>query len=369
MSAPVGEGPRATVAEVRLRRGLLLVAAAAALTAALAGLARIGFPIAFGPSFAGAHGALFVVAVFGTVISLERAVALGAPWGLGAPALGAATAVLMLLGVPGAPWVAAASAAALVAVNVEMVRRQPAPFTVLMLLGAGVLLLGNGMWALGRPPFAVEPTWVAFFVLTIVAERLELSRLAPTPRWATAILVLLAAALALAAVAAVFERGLGVRVLGAAMAGLGLWQLRFDLSRFTVRQRGLPRFAAVGVLSAALWLPVGGALMVWAELAPAGPRTEVALHTVFVGYVLSMVFAHAPITLSSVARVRLAYHPALYVGLVALHAAMAVRLLGGLLDDAAVRQAGGLANAGALLAFAAGVAWARLRAPARGASP
>ena len=68
-----------------VRRALLLVAAATALTAVLGGLARLGLMVAWGPRHAMAHGPLFVLGVFGTVISLERAVALGARWSLVAP--------------------------------------------------------------------------------------------------------------------------------------------------------------------------------------------------------------------------------------------------------------------------------------------
>lgn len=347
--------------EVMVRRGLLVVAAAAALAAAFAGLARLGYSLAWGPTYVASHGSLFVLAVFGTVISLERAVALGRRWGLLAPGLSAVAAVLMLAGVASAAWLTAAAAVALVAINAVMVRRQAAPFTWLMLLGGLVLAVGDVAWALGRPAFEVVPTWIGFFVLTIVAERLELSRLAPTPRWATGVLVAVAGVFAAAACASMFERQWGLPILGVSMALLGAWQLRFDLSRRTVRQHGLPRFAALGVLSGAAWLLVGGALFAVPGLPVAGPWNEAALHTVFVGYVLSMVFAHAPITLTSVARVRLAFHPALYGGLALLHVSLVVRVLGSLLESAPLRQAGALANAAALVAFALAVIYARLR--------
>lgn len=368
MSAPAtpdaarGGPPAARTPEILVRRGLLLVALAAALSAAFAGLARVGFDVAWGPGYAGSHGALFVLAVFGTVISLERAVALGGWAGLVAPGLSAVAAVLMLAGIPGASWVAAASALALAAINAVMVKRQPAPFTWLMLLGAGTLVVGDVAWALSQPVFAVVPAWIGFFVLTIVAERLELSRLAPTPRWATQVLVVVATLFAVASCASLAARELALPALGVSMAALGAWQLRFDLSRYTVRQRGLPRFSAVGVLSGAVWLLIGGALFAVPGLPVAGPWNEAALHTVFVGYVLSMVFAHAPITLSSVARVRLVFHPALYLGLVGLHLSLLVRVVGSLVESAALRHWGALANALALVLFALAVLWARLRA-------
>jgi hypothetical protein len=171
-----------TPRERALRRGLLLVVMASAVTAVLAGLARLGIVMGWSAMRAPEHGALLVIGVFGTVIGLERVVALGLRWSYAAPVLGAAGAAGMLGGTPGATWLAVASCVALVAVNVAIVRRQPAAFTWLMLLGSVVLVAGSLVWALGRPVFQVVPAWIAFLVLTIVAERLELSRLAATPR-------------------------------------------------------------------------------------------------------------------------------------------------------------------------------------------
>src|SRR5690606_6301974 len=61
--------------ELLLRRGLLLVAAAAALTGVLAGLGRVGVALGWGPRFVLEHGPLLVLGTFATVIALERAVA------------------------------------------------------------------------------------------------------------------------------------------------------------------------------------------------------------------------------------------------------------------------------------------------------
>ncbi len=346
--------------DVTLRRGLLLVAAASALTAVLAGLARLGVPVAFGPSHAGAHGPLFVLGVFGTVIGLERAVALARGVGFLAPALGAAAAVAMLAGLPFAPWLAVASSAALAGVNGAIVRRHSAAFTWLMLAGSGALVGGSVAWALGRPVFEVVPAWLAFFVLTIVAERLELSRLAPTPRWASRALVVLAAAFVLLACGRPYAGDVALRALGVTMALLGAWQLRFDLARRTVRQPRLPRYSAIGVMAGAPWLVVAGALFAGLAPPPTGPVYDAALHAVFVGYVLSMVFAHAPIILPAVARLPLPFHPVLYVPLAALHASLVVRLSGDLLGHAALRQAGAIGNAASLAGFALAVVTARL---------
>ncbi|MCA0305249.1 MAG: hypothetical protein LCH95_22845, partial [Proteobacteria bacterium] len=228
-----------------VRRGLLLFVAAAALTAVLGGLARLGLAIGFGPSVADRHGPFFVLGVFGTVISLERAVALGRSWALAAPVVSIAATLALLAQLSFAPGLFVVAVAFTLIVNAAIIRRQSAAFTWLMLLGSVASFAGTLGWAHGATVFDVTPQWMSFFVLTIVAERLELSRLAPTPTWASRALVIVSLALAGASV-------LGLRLLmGATLVLLGLWLARFDLARRTVRLSGLPRFTALGVLAGA----------------------------------------------------------------------------------------------------------------------
>ncbi len=345
-----------------LRRGLLVVAAAALITGVLAGLARLGIFIGWGPRHLVDHGPLLVLGAFATIIALERAVALGRTYGLVAPGLGAFAAVAMLTGARWAPWAAVVAAALMVVLNVMIVRRQVAAFTLLMLLGAAPLLVGNIMWTLGRPVFAVVPAWLGFFVITIVAERLELSRLAPTPRWAHVGVVVVATLLASSTCAHAVGLVTWPRVTGAWLILLGSWQLAFDLARHTVRRVGLPRFAAVGVLGGAAWLVVAGVLLGVYGLPAAGPHYDAALHAVFVGFVFAMVFAHAPIILPAVARVQVRFTRWLYLPLVVLHGGLVGRIVGDLFELAPLRRAGAVASAAALGLFVVvvlGARWAR----------
>lgn len=339
-----------------VRRVLLLLVAGAALTAVLGGLARLGLGIGFGPAVADRHGPLFVLGVFGTVISLERAVALGRSWALAAPLVSVAAASSLLLRLPFAPALFVVAVALTLLVNAAIIRRQSAAFTWLMLLGSVTLLEGTFAWARGAAVFDVIPGWKAFFVLTIVAERLELSRLAPTPRWASRALVVVSIMLALASM-------LGQRVVtGATLVLLGLWQLRFDLARRTVKLAGLPRFTAMGVLAGAAWLVVTGALLVHTPPIPAGPLADATLHSLFIGFVLSMVFAHAPIILPAVARVALPFHPVFFGPLVMLHAGLLARVMGDVWGLHLLRVVGAVTNVLALLLFVASVIITRARA-------
>lgn len=259
-TSPV-QGPRAAVRvspQLVFRRGLLLVAATAALTGVFAGLGRVGVVVAWGPGYVSHHGPLLVLGTFVTVIGLERAVALGHGFGFIAPSLGALTAVALLAGFPWAGCAATASALALVGLNLAIVRRQALAFTWLMLLGSAVLVLGSVLWALGRPVFQVVPTWIGFFVLTIVAERLELSRLVPTPRSATVVLVVFGSLLAVFSCTYSLGVGAGLRPFGLTLALTAAWQLRFDLARRTVRRPGTPDLLRWGCS----WVPRGSWLRV-----------------------------------------------------------------------------------------------------------
>lgn len=354
MTALAARGPpEPTPPSIAPRRALLFAAAALAVTAILAGLGRLGFDLP-ARGHGSSHGPLLVLGVFVTLISLERAVAAGSTWTYAAPVLASAGGVGSLFAPRIASVVSLAATGVLVAVNLALVRRQTAAFTGIMLLGSVVLFATVGGWAVGLPLHAVAPAWMAFFVLTILAERLELSRLAPTPRWATAVLAALTmtyASLVLAqAVSPVLAQQAG-RLMGVMLIGIALWEAAFDLARRTLRRAGLPRFVAVGVLLGTVWLAIAGSIAIRYGWLVAGPGYDAILHAVFVGFVLSMVFAHAPIVLPAVARIQLPFHPVLYGAMALLHLGLATRIGGDLGGSFALRRTGALLSALALPAF------------------
>jgi len=338
---------------VWVRRAILLAVAGSLVTGILAGLARLGVTIGWGGRYAGDHGPITVLGAFATVIALERAVALGQRWGFVAPLVGAFSVLGSMVGFFGSGWGMAFSAVLLCGVNAAIVRRQAALFTWLMLLGSLILAAGATAWAIGFPVFDVVLAWMSFFVLTIVAERLELSRLSPTPRHAHWVLGVVAGGLAVSALATMAGVGLASRGFGVLLVATGLWQLRYDIARRLVLRDGLPRFAACGVLGGAVWLVVAGGIFASGPRPVAGPVYDAALHAVFVGYVLSMVFAHAPIILPAVARVEVPFTRAMYVPLTLLHVGLAVRVVGDFASSRGLRQGGAVASAVAMVLFAA----------------
>jgi hypothetical protein len=190
-------------------------------------------------------------------------------------------------------------------------------------------------------------------VLTIVGERLELSRLVrPSPSAHAALLSGVVVSLA-GLVATVAALSTGERVAGTGMAVMALWLLRHDIARRTIRQAGLPRFMASSLLSGYVWLLIGGGLWVVLGGAVAGPAYDAMLHVVFLGFVFGMLFAHAPIILSAVLGRPVPYRPCFYAHLALLNASILLRLgadLGGWSNG---RRWGGLLGVLAILMFLA----------------
>ena len=316
------------------------------------GLVRLGWawPLPL-PTLIVAHGPLMVCGFLGTLIGVERAVALGALWPYAAPLLTAAGALALLAGLP-APLLMTLGSLGLVAIFAVIVRRQCVLATVIMALGALLWVVGNSLWLMGWPLAQVVPWWSGFLVLTIAGERLELSRilrLSVTHH----VLFLLAVGMLLAGLLLLpTALAPGVRLTGVGMVALAWWLLRYDIARRTVRQTGLTRFIAICLLSGYVWLGVGGVLTWRFAGLTAGPYYDAMLHTVFVGFVFAMIFGHAPIIFPAILeRTTAPYHPALYVPLLLLHASLLLRVSGDLMGWWPGRQWGGLLNALAVLFF------------------
>jgi hypothetical protein len=321
-----------------------------------AGLARMGWAFTLpDPRLMAWHGELMIAGFFGTVIGLERAVALAARWAYAAP-LGAALGVLALIAA--LPLVGMllflAAGLALVAVSLAIFLRQRALFTLVPALGAACWAAGNLLWFGGAGTSAATPWWIGFLVLTIAGERLELSRLLPPSSFArTAFGVIVAAILASLVLALAFPRA-GYAAQAAGLLAISLWLARQDIARRTVRERGLTRFVAVCLLSGYAWLGAGAAILLVDAVLPALGARDAGLHAILLGFVFSMVLGHAPIMFPALTRAAMPYHWSAYVPLALLQVSLAIRIAGDFAGVAEWRRLGGMANAAALLLFVLG---------------
>lgn len=347
LKGPVRPHPRAL---------LVLPAAAALLVGINAGLSRLdAWPPVASARLSELHGVLMVVGFLGTLIALERAVALNRAWGFLAPALLGVGALLVLLPTDldtrvGGTLLAAGAAAGCV-VQVPLWRRQRDDAVLVSALGSVALLGGTLLW-LGGADLSFVVVWFAgYVVLIITGERLELARLS-MPATAGRDLVLLGLALALAVPAATLWPEVGSRLLGAVLIGLAAWLVSHDVARRTARGTGLPRFAAFCMLAGQVWLLVAGATWLVGGALTEGSAYDAALHAVFLGFAMSMVFAHGSTILPAVTRIRLPYSPAMWWPWAVLQASLLLRLYGGdVLGHDLARRIGGAGNGVALVLF------------------
>jgi len=359
----------------------MALAILALLAAMWAGLVRLGWPWPpLRPTLPMAHGPLMIGGFLGTLISLERAVALsalrqaqtkpsqksnpGLYWPYGAPlltGLGALTLIVGGQGGPG-PLLMTLGSLVLLAVFIVIIRTQPVLPTITIGLGALIWLVGNALWLTGSPVYRVVLWWAGFLVLTIVGERLELSRLLRLSRNVRAAFLVAVGLFLAGLVVAIVNLGAGVCLAGLGMIALALWLLRYDIARRTVRQTGLTRFIAVCLLSGYVWLGVSGVLALVFGWITAGSRYDAMLHTFLLGFVFAMIFGHAPIIFPSVLGVAVPFQPAFYAHLGLLHLSLILRVVSDLATWQVGRQWAVLLNVLVLLLFLANTGRAIRRA-------
>ncbi|HET6666621.1 MAG TPA: hypothetical protein VFG98_04980 [Intrasporangium sp.] len=298
------------------------------------------------------HGMLMVGGFLGTLIAMERAVALRHPLGYLAPGLLGLGALALISPAPIqlGQLLLVDGGIAFVAVYAALWRRNHDDVVVVELLGAIHLTIAALLWLRVDVPWLM-PWLVGFLVLTICAERVELARLA-MPASGGRTLVLHAAGLTVSLVLTLGSAEAGARAPGLVIASLVIWLVRHDVARRTIRTTGLPRFSAGALLAGYAWLLLAAVTWVVTGAQTEGALYDVVIHAVMLGFAISMVMAHAPIILPAVLRRPLPYRPIMWIPLVLMHLGLAVRILAG--DLAGLRilwQVGSVTNIVALLLF------------------
>ena len=335
---------------------LLPLLAISLLAALWAGLLRLGWTLpSIQPSLAGMHGPLMASGFLGTLIAIERVVALRQRWGLLVPALSGMGAFMLIVGLPlkvGAGFMALGSAG-MVLISAVIIRRQRALYTWTMALGTLAWFGGNLLWLGGLPLFNVSYWWGGFLLLTIVGERLELSRVRQPPGWAQRMFGGLVALFCGGLLLSVSSYVWGMWVANTAVILLAIWLFIFDLARRNLRHSGLTRYIAANLLVGYGWLVVSGLLGLLYSPLTSGLYYDAWLHTLFLGFVFGMVFAHAPLIFPVVTGLAIPYRPRFYSAPLLLHFSLLLRLIADIAQLPVLRRWSGLINEIAILLFLA----------------
>lgn len=342
-----------------LSRVLMLLTVAIALLGGLgSGLARLGWQMdSMSQNWILVHGPLMISGFLGTLLCLERAVALASRyrWSLIVPAVNALGAVLLLAMRDAliAKLVLTMGSLGLLFLFALMLRLHPSRDVVIMALGTACWVVGNALWTSGQPVYQVVHLWTAFLILTIVGERLELSRVRRLTRMSENLLTLAVAIYLGGVISTIFDLNIGVRILGIGAMLIAGWLLRYDIARRTIQQSGLTRFIAACLLAGYIWLGFGGLLAMWHGAIYAGSDYATVLHAFLLGFVFSMIFGHAPIIIPALTGLKLKYTPIFYGHLILLHLTLIYRMYGNLFGNFEARQWGALLNVVAVLLFLA----------------
>ena len=332
----------------------LILAIILLISATWAGLMRLGWQLpSFSPKFASNHGPLMVVGFFGTLISLERAVALQKKWAYIAPLAFSAGGVILLTGdlrtigiflfTLGSFW--------LVAVFIYILIKQRAAYLYVLAFGSITLLIGNLLWLFGWQVPQIVFWWAAYLILTIAGERLELSRIRKLTSISQILFNISIMVFLLGLVISPFNFLVGIKVSSFGMIVLAMWLLNFDIARRTLKKSGLTRYIAVCLLTGYFWLMIAGIIGFFYRGQPAGFIYDAMLHSIFIGFVFSMIFGHAPIIFPAILNLDIQFKPALYFPLILLHLSLVLRIVGDLIPAIMLRKWAGLLNVMAVLLY------------------
>lgn len=355
-----------------LRLPLILLVLCGALLGLWGAVQRIGWALpTINATLHGIHGPLMIGGVLGTLISLERAVALSAHvgakalWAYAVPLLSGLGGLLLIVSgtTTSAMLLISGGSVGLGIILGIVLWRHPALYTLVLALGAGCWMIGNFLWLSGQPVYQVVHWWIGFLVLTIVSERLELSRVTRLSLHSKRLFMLATGIYLSGVLLTTFSLEIGIRWAGGGGIALALWLLRYDIVRYTVRKLGLTRYIAVCLLAGYVWLGIGGVFGVTFGAVYAGFYYDALLHAVLIGFVLSMIFGHAPIIIPAITGRSIQFSGSFYGYLLLAHGSLLLREVGDLTAWLPGRMWGGLLNVIAVLMFMGAVAYSILRAP------
>ncbi|MEB2780485.1 hypothetical protein U3A58_08775 [Algoriphagus sp. C2-6-M1] len=288
------------------------------------------------------HGLLMVGCFLGTLISIERAMVLKKKIWLVIPFLTGLSSLFFLTGMIqiGLILLLVGSLGLGIIMHLQSVRH-PHFHTFLLYAGAMFWFIGNFMtWRSGL--IAAGTTWwMGFLLFTIVGERLELSQFLPVPPWTKKALVI-HLLLVFIGLLAPFHTW-GNEILGLGILLIAVWLLVFDIAKVIAKKTEQFRYLGVGLSTGYLWLGGQGIILFALESHPL--FYDLIIHTFFLGFTFSMIWAHAPSIFPTIFGIRdTPYHPILWVTWTLFQVSLAGRVLFSLMESYELRKIFGVAN-------------------------
>jgi hypothetical protein len=323
-----------------------------------AGLQRIGWSLPV-EGVASSHGPIMIGGFIGTLITLEKIIPLKNKLLYILPVISAASVVFSFFGMAAysTTCLLSASAGLSVVFLIYWVRERSLIYAM-MFLGAACWLTGNISFAINNfYPIAV-PWWMAFVLLIISSERLELMKFLPVRQsqklFFSGILLFFLIACILS------FHGAGNYFAAFSLVAAPIWLMRYDVVSINLKKDGLSKYVGISLLSGYTALLVCGILIPFLTTAPLG--YDALIHVFFIGFVFSMIFAHGPIILPGVLGIQVKpFHPVLYLWLALLQASWLLRTFSDIALEIQLRKYSGLISAIAIVGYFLSIATITIR--------
>lgn len=338
---------------------ILPVAIISMITGIYSGIIRIGQPLPVNKFIPIAHhGILMGGSFLGTLICLERVVTFHQKWAWISVFIMAMSfpfllfnepsfAVLcLLLGSLGYFWISTA--------NYLKYRLNG---DIIMVLGAFFQVVALTVFFFSNSYPKAFAGWLLFLVFTIIGERINLTRFLPVSKKAFYEIYFWIGLLLISSF--LYHLGLKI-VVGASLIGLAQWLIRYDIIKVNLKRSGHYHFLGLCLLLSYIWLGVSGILSM---LEMGNPFLyDAVLHSFFVGFVLSMILAHAPIIFPGLLGIKTTpFHPIMYLWLAGLHSSLFIRIYGDMMQNFELRKFGGIYNGVFFIAYILTVAFLILK--------
>jgi hypothetical protein len=319
----------------------------------VAGWQRINWDIPV-TNLAGNHGALMSGSFLGTLICLERSIIQSNKWWRLLPFINGLSILLFLFDQPQPAYAfLIVGSAGLVVLMGIFLKSSPNLSHAILLMGAFAWFTGNLILFNQHAYPAAVKWWMLFLLWTIFGERLELSSMLPISLFKKGTLYAIIAINVTGALLPFHWHGNEVSSISFIL--ISIWLYAFDMSRYSVKLKGQHRYSAILLMTGYAWLLTAG---MWMLFWPNGVYAyDAALHSFFLGFVFSMIFAHVPIIFPGIFKINISlYHPILFMVFILFQTSLITRIAGDALLNNDLRKWGAMINGISILLFFASTA-------------
>jgi hypothetical protein len=164
----------------------------------------------------------------------------------------------------------------------------------LFLLSGIAYTLGMLVFYLDKDLFLSVRLLEMFLLITIIAERLELSKFIGISNFKKYILLLFL-------ILSGFFLKINEIAYGVSIILIALWLMQNDIARINIKKSEPFRFRGIALMFGYFWLLINGLTIVF----PKYSTYDLQIHSFFLGFVMNMIFAHITIILPAVLKVKI----------------------------------------------------------------